>query len=75
VIEIDKNPRIINNEMVFVVRCTYSQKDLVLKNGVKGKIIKGMTLTGNFFLAKRMIIDLLFDKVDDWINPNKIKIT
>lgn len=73
VTEIDKNPRIINNEMVFVVRCAYSNQDLMLKNGVKGKIIKGMTLTGNFFLVKRMIIDLLFDRVDDWINPNKLK--
>lgn len=73
VIEIDKNSRIINNEMVFVVRCAYSNQDLMLKNGVKGKIIKGMTLTGNFFLVKRMIIDLLFDRVDDWINPNKSK--
>jgi multidrug resistance efflux pump len=73
VIEIDKNPRIINNEMVFVVRCAYLNKELMLKNGVKGKIIKGMTLTGNFFLMKRMIIDLLFDRVDDWINPNKLK--
>jgi len=73
VMEIDKNPRIINNEMAFVVRCAYSQQDLILQNGVKGKIIKGMTLTGNFFLVKRKIIDLLFDRVDDWINPNKLK--
>ena len=73
VIEIDKNPRMINNEMVFVVKCAYSQQDLILKNGVKGKIIKGMTLTGNFFLVKRMIIEVLFDRVDDWINPNKLK--
>ena len=75
VMEIDKNPRIINNEMAFVVRCAYSQQDLMLQNGVKGKIIKGMTLTGNFFLVKRKIIDLLFDRVDDWINPNKLKTT
>jgi multidrug resistance efflux pump len=75
VIEIDKNPRMINNEMVFVVKCAYSQQDLILKNGVKGKIIKGMTLTGNFFLVKRMIIEVLFDRVDDWINPNKLKTT
>jgi HlyD family secretion protein len=73
VIEIDKNPRIINNEMVFMVRCAYSNHDLTLKNGVKGKIIKGMTLTGNFFLVKRKIIELLFDRMDDWINPNKLK--
>jgi HlyD family secretion protein len=73
VIEIDKNPKIINNEMVFFVRCAYLNQELILKNGVKGKIIKGMTLTGNFFLMKRMIIDLLFDRVDDWINPNKLK--
>ena len=75
VIEIDKNPRIINNEMVFVVRCAYTNKNLKLKNGVKGIIIKGMTLTGNFFLVKRRIMDLLFDRVDDWINPNKLKTT
>ncbi len=75
VIEIDKNPRMINNEMVFMVKCAYSQQDLSLKNGVKGRIIKGMTLTGNFFLVKRMIIEVLFDRVDDWINPYKLKTT
>ena len=73
VIEIDKNPRIINNEMAFVVKCSFTKQNLTLKNGVKGKIIKGMTLTGNFFLVKRRVFDLLFDQIDSWINPNNIK--
>jgi len=75
VIDIDKNPRIINNELVFVVKCAFTKQNLTLKNGVKGTIIKGMTLTGNFFLVKRRIIDLLFDRVDGWINPNNFKTT
>jgi HlyD family secretion protein len=72
VLEIDQNPKVLNKQMVFMVRCRYLNQDLMMKNGLKGKISKGMTLTGNFFLVKRRILDLLFDRVDNWLNPSTL---
>ena len=43
---------------------------LQLKNGYKGQIGKGMTLTARFYLLDRTLWQLLFDRVDDWFNPN-----
>lgn len=59
-----------DNKAVFLVRCTLNDSYLTLKNGYKGKFKKGMTLTARFKLAKRSLWQLLFDKVDNWINPS-----
>ena len=65
VIVIDKQP-------VFKVRCKLPSTYLQLKNGQKGYLKKGMTLTGRFMLTRRTLFQLLFDKVDDWLNPKMI---
>ncbi len=62
-----------NNSPVFKIRCSLNEQYLQLKNGYKGYLKKGMTLTGRFFLTKRNLWQLLFDKVDNWINPKLIK--
>ncbi|RYY31816.1 MAG: HlyD family efflux transporter periplasmic adaptor subunit [Sphingobacteriaceae bacterium] len=56
----------------FKVRCQLDEKSLKLKNGYEGKLKKGMTLQANFFVARRTLYQLLYDKVDDWLNPNRI---
>ena len=48
---------------------TYSRKSRKY-NSYKGKIGKGMTLTARFYLLDRTLWQLLFDRVDDWFNPN-----
>lgn len=68
--EIGKDLININDVSVFRVICTIDQKELTLKNGVKGKLKKGMTLQARFFVSNRSIFDLLYDKVDDWFNPS-----
>lgn len=30
---------------------------------------KGMTLTGRFMITKRSLLQLLYDKTDNWLNP------
>ena len=45
-------------------------KDFFLQSGYKGKISKGMTFTARFYLVERTLWQLLFDRVDDWFNPN-----
>lgn len=69
VIEIDKNVTIENNEVFFKVKCKLNSKTLRLKSGYKTNVSKGMTLTARYIIARRSLFDLLFDKVDDWLNP------
>jgi len=54
----------------FKVRCSLDQRQLMLKNGYVGKIRKGMTLQARFFVTRRTLFQLLYDKADDWLNPN-----
>lgn len=71
VIEIGNDIELLNDQPVFVVRCKLDQKSLSLKNGFTGNLKKGMTLSANFKLTERSLFDLLYDKMDDWLNPNR----
>ena len=33
-------------------------------------IKKGMTLQARFYVTRRTLFQLLYDKADDWLNPN-----
>jgi HlyD family secretion protein len=59
-----------NNQPVFKVKCTLDQNYLKLKNGYKGYLKKGMNFTARFKVTNRNLYQLLYDKVDDWVNPN-----
>lgn len=72
VIDISKDLVTIQDNPVFIVRCSIDQKHLTLKNKFKGQLTKGLTLTSRFMIARRSLYQLLFDKVDDWLNPHFI---
>ncbi len=72
IIEIDKNITLQENASFFRVRCSLKTKELQLKNGYTTTVSKGMTLTTRYFITQRSLFDLLFDKVDDWLNPKII---
>lgn len=72
VIDIDKNITIQENQAFFKVRCSLNSKTMQLKNGYKTQVSKGMTLTTRYIITRRSLFDLLFDKVDDWLNPKQI---
>lgn len=59
-----------NNQPVFKVRCGLDRNYLILKNGYKGYLKKGMSFTARFTVTERSLYQLLYDKVDDWVNPN-----
>ncbi len=71
VVEIISDVVEINNTPYFRVRCATSKNYLALPNGYKGYLKKGMTLTGRFFLTRRSLAQLLFDKIDNWMNPKQ----
>lgn len=73
VIDIDKNITLQENQAYFKVRCALDSKELKLKSGYKTQVSKGMTLTTRYIITRRSLFDLLFDKVDDWLNPKNSK--
>jgi membrane fusion protein, peptide pheromone/bacteriocin exporter len=64
--------KIMDNKPVFEVRCSLDKDFLQLKNGYKGFLKKGMTLQARFIVTERTLWQLLYDKVDDWVNPNLV---
>ncbi|MDR0865878.1 MAG: HlyD family secretion protein, partial [Candidatus Symbiothrix sp.] len=67
--EISKDIILMNEQPVFRIRCSLDTPFLQLKNGYQGNLKKGMTLTARFYLTDRNLWQLLFDKVDKWVNP------
>jgi HlyD family secretion protein len=70
VIAVPQDIKVIDNKPVFEVRCSLDKDFLQLNNGYKGHLKKGMTLRARFIVAHRSLWQLLFDKVDNWMNPN-----
>ncbi|MCX6238543.1 MAG: HlyD family efflux transporter periplasmic adaptor subunit [Bacteroidia bacterium] len=73
VTELSSNVININDQPYFKVRCSLDRSYLSLKNGYKGYLKKGMTLTGRFMITKRSLFQLLYDKTDNWLNPKIIE--
>ena len=55
---------------VFKVRCILDKDYLKLRNNYKGNLRKGMSFTARFMITERTLYELLYDKLDDWLNPN-----
>jgi len=53
----------------FRIKCKPEQNYLSLKNGLKAELIKGMSFNARIVITERTLFNLLFDKVDDWLNP------
>lgn len=60
-----------NQHPIFKVKCLLDKNFLTLKTGHIGKIKKGMNLRARFIVTRRSIYQLMYDKVDDWLNPKK----
>jgi HlyD family secretion protein len=69
VIDISNDVHIINDRPVFEVRCSLDKGYLKLENGRRGELKKGMSLQARFIVTERTLWQLLYDKVDDWLNP------
>lgn len=58
----------------FKVRCKLDANQLQLPNGYVGRLKKGMSLQANFKVTRRTLFQLLYDRADDWLNPQKIAV-
>ncbi|MDR2144836.1 MAG: HlyD family secretion protein [Tannerella sp.] len=57
------------NNAFYKVKCRFDRDFLERKNGIKGYLKKGMTVSAHFIITKRSLFDLLYQKIDDWVNP------
>jgi HlyD family secretion protein len=69
IISIANDFTIVNDQPMFRIRCSLDKQELFLKNGFKGILKKGLSLQARFIIARRSLWNLLFDKMDDWLNP------
>lgn len=53
------------------VKCSMDQNYLTRKNGITGMLKKGMTISSHFKITKRSLFDLIYQKMDDWVNPKQ----
>lgn len=72
VIDIDRNITIQGEQAFFKVRCSLNSIEIKLQSGYKTKVSKGMTLTTRYIITRRSLFNLLFDKMDDWLNPKQL---
>lgn len=59
-------------ESYYKIYCTLDSDYLTLTNGYKGSVKKGMVVNGNFIVTRRTVFQLLYDKIDNWMNPNNM---
>lgn len=69
IVSIDNDFSMVENKPVFKVRCSFDSTQLLLKNGYKGELKKGLTFQARFVVAERTLWQLLFDNMNDWLNP------
>lgn len=69
IISIDNDFTLMDNKPLFKVRCSFDSTQVLLKNGYKGELKKGLTFQARFIVAERTLWQLLFDTMDDWLNP------
>lgn len=73
IIDIDRNITLQGEEAFFKVRSSMNSAVMQLQSGYKTKVSKGMTLTTRYIITQRSLFQLLFDKVDDWLNPKIVE--
>lgn len=59
------------NSAYYKVKCNMVKDHLIRKNGAKGVLKKGMTVSSHFMITRRSLFDLLYQKMDDWANPSQ----
>lgn len=67
--QVSKEVKLVENIPVFSAKISFQDSVLYLKNGYAGPIKKGMTLSARFIVAKRSLLQLTYEKAEDWLDP------
>jgi len=66
---IDNDFFLLDKSPVFKVCCMPDRDKLRLPNGWSGSLKKGMTCQARFIINRRTLWQLLYDTMNDWLNP------
>ena len=69
--EIADDFTLIDSGPFYKVKCQLATTTIQLKSGAQGRLKKGMSIQARFVIAHRSLFQLLYDRTDDWLNPNK----
>jgi len=62
---------LMNNTPCFRIKCSLNTTQLQLKNGVRGKLKKGMTIRARFVVTEKTILQLFYENLDKLLNPTQ----
>jgi HlyD family secretion protein len=68
---IDKDFTVLDKTPVFKIKCRINERVLKLSNGYSGELKKGMNFRARFYTCNRTLWQLLYDGLDDWLNPTR----
>jgi hypothetical protein len=57
----------------YLVQCEIKDSEIILKNGFKARLMKGMKLHGHLYLNRKKIIEFLLDQIDQWLCPSPLR--
>ncbi len=57
----------------YLVECEIKDSEIILKNGFKARLMKGMKLHGHLYLNRKKIIEFLLDQLDQWLCPSPLR--
>ncbi|MDR2652305.1 MAG: HlyD family secretion protein [Prevotellaceae bacterium] len=69
IVDIAEDITITNDASYYKIYCSFEQNYLQLNNGYKAYVKKGMKVNVHCIVNRRSLFQLLYDKIDDWINP------
>lgn len=70
VLAIDNDYLVVDDKPIFKVRCVFSNTSMLTRSNFVAQIKKGYTFQARFLVGRRSLWQLLFDKVNDWLNPS-----
>lgn len=70
ILEISDDVTVEDGRPYFRVKASLNTRYLQLENGYRGRLKKGMTVQARFRIARRSLYSLLYDNVNEWLNPN-----
>jgi HlyD family secretion protein len=69
VLTIDNDFTMMEGKPFFKIVCRFDGHELKLKHGYTGQLKKGMGFTARFVINRRTLWQLLYDGLDEWLNP------
>lgn len=59
------------SQPVFRVFVAPESLELVMRNGLRAEVRKGMTLQARFIVARRSLFSLIYESASHWMNPHE----